>query len=538
MQRNRVLLSDVDELIRSVFETHELIKKINIPVQIGVLNGAISRPYISLQPPPISMVDQIQFETLDIYLEPDRGNMPPSLLFYAGPAVNTSGGGNRESLSSDDFLAVMHTTQPQSIQVLWRLGNSSGSAPQLGFTVSGPTEIFLTRVGTQFELQASGGTLMDPTRSGINHNCSLLFHSTTNTVYYIGGSPEGVELADMIPPMYSSFIGSYQLILFGGEMWSMWDYRSRSVTGTASFVSDLQISNSLWRPSGSDYSLSFDGEGYVKPKVFASGFADPNNRLRFRIRPRSTEGLVAFLYDPQRNVSVEVACKNAVAFFILKWSGGEVMFDRSLTGTDLDELSAQIIYSPSQRRVGIDFGNDRSIKDVQNFESLNDFSQVQAWFGGVKESMLTAPFVPSITNTSFRGCLTLRINNPSDLHVFSEQSFIENYLRSNVQKGISGTCLTTVYLFICLLPQYDHLSSSSPPHSIQSHVSELGFNGTDHLVYNELVVETKPNEATNSREVNPGEQFTLALSFWPEALSGVIIVSRSTSGVSVNHCQV
>lgn len=58
--------------------------QINSPVQL--INSNVERSYLSLQPPPGRAIDDnIQFETLDLYLWTGSQFGVPSLLFYAGP---------------------------------------------------------------------------------------------------------------------------------------------------------------------------------------------------------------------------------------------------------------------------------------------------------------------------------------------------------------------------------------------------------------------------------------------------------------------
>ena len=156
---------------------------------------------------------------------------------------------DRSSLTNADYIAITATSQ-NSIELDWRLGPNNGSTVFESFSISTSAEIFLTRVGTQLELQASGGTLQRFVRNGVEQqNCSLVFKPVPNTVYYIGGRPEGIELVSSVPAAVNSFIGTYQLILFNGDLWTLWDYRSRSNTNFFDFNTHSRTENTVWFPS-------------------------------------------------------------------------------------------------------------------------------------------------------------------------------------------------------------------------------------------------------------------------------------------------
>ena len=431
-------------------DMHDLIKVINSAAVMRPTES-IQRPYISLQPPPSTMGpnDHFQFETLNMYLTADMGYTPPALLFYAGPAVDTVRGGDRSSLIEADFIAIM--ALPDKIEVRWRLGPNIGMVSE-SLQITTSSEIFVTRVGSQLELFATAETLRNPVQSGTQLNCSLLFRATSNTVYYVGGRPDGVELANRVPQTLNSFIGTYQLILFGGDVWTMWDYRSRSNTDFLDFNTNNRAPNNVLNLVSNRQTISFDGNGYVRSITMFTGIRTParNYEFNFQYRSRSTEGLMAYLFDRQRNVSLEVAFIGGELHAELRWRSGIVTDRRPIISMDFDSGSYIIQYSVFLGGIAFD-GDILSFKSTPNFETFEDMSMVEAWFGGVDVSMLKEPFVPRITNSSFNGCITFSISSDSETHHVFDNSFEENYLKSPVQQRLSGICFKTVCvcLYIC-----------------------------------------------------------------------------------------
>ena len=395
----------------------------------------------------------LQFETLDIYLTPDVGYTTPALLFYAGPAVSRND--DRSSLTNADYIAITATSQ-NSIELDWRLGPNNGSTVFESFSISTSAEIFLTRVGTQLELQASGGTLQRFVRNGVEQqNCSLVFKPVPNTVYYIGGRPEGIELVSSVPAAVNSFIGTYQLILFNGDLWTLWDYRSRSNTNFFDFNTHSRTENTVWFPSPTGLQgelLSFDGNGYVQPIVMATQTLGDSAGYQFYFRARSTEGLLAYMFDRERNVSMEVAFSDGQLHVEMRWNGEIIRYSRTMVNTDLEPQSANqgdliIQYSAAALQVSSTSRSTlfRQGRDFQSpFRSFGNLRSVKAWFGGIDPSMLEEPFVPRITRQGFRGCFTFELVSPGpSVHVF-DFGFLENYLMSQVQQQISGNCIRTV----------------------------------------------------------------------------------------------
>ena len=469
MNRNSDLLEDIDSLIRSVIETHDLIKTVNAPTVLR-RNTEISRPFISLQPPPaiFGRNELLQFETLDIYLTPDTGYMTPALLFYAGPAVDTSRGSDRSSLTDADYIAITATTNNR-VELAWRLGSNTGAISQ-AFSIGSQTEVFVTRVGSQLELQVSGGPLEAPTRRVVQQNCSLVFQSVSNTVYYIGGRPEEVELVSSVPATINSFVGTYQLILFNGDLWTLWDYRSRSNTDFFDFNTHASADNNAWFPSSRSIQgelLSFDGNGYVRPTVMAPASFTNAGEYQFYFRVRSTKGLLAYMFDRERNVSMEVALRDGQLHVEMRWDSEVITYSRPMLATDLDPPSSRlgdllIQYRSNAvqiRSSGVDMIYFQSRGDFQSsFRSFGDLRRVEAWFGGVDPSMIEEPFVPRITRQGFRGCFIIELHGTSSGTVFPfilRNGFLENYLMSPVQQHISGTCIGTVSACSTLLLVYN-----------------------------------------------------------------------------------
>lgn len=81
-----------------------------------LVDSNLERSYLSLQPPPGRIIeDDIQFETLDLYLWTGPQFSVPSLLFYAGPVYQEG---------VDDISAQIETTSSE-VRMLWRLWSKS-----------------------------------------------------------------------------------------------------------------------------------------------------------------------------------------------------------------------------------------------------------------------------------------------------------------------------------------------------------------------------------------------------------------------------
>lgn len=457
ISENSELIVDIDKLIVRVSRTHNLVKKINSPTSLVSENS-----YLILQPPPnrLQSDDSILVDTIDIYIFFDDVDYPtPALVFYAGPVSDNPGD---ELLSSGDYIAItIEQENPNDINnfnsivsLLWRVGQGEGILEvTLQFDFTG--EIYVTRVGSQFELQVgqSDNALTTTEHRRINStvsNDSLLFHVTPQTEYLIGGRPSNASLA-LNETEYQSFEVEYNLLLINGELWSLWDYSKRSNTDFLSgFFNfhDAAFKNVWLRASQNlvtNFVLSFDGSGYLKPSQFIDSTVDTTGDttafVTIYILPLSVSGLVLYLYDETSGLSVEVALVDGSVAIMYN---GDIKNSRMLTGADFDAtngLTIGVVYSPVHSQIVNPFITDTEFIGA---EFLKFSPDTQAWLGGVKESELKPPFVPKLTNESFRGCLDITYTI-SDISFFQQSIIRSDYLGPNaILMGVSGTCLATV----------------------------------------------------------------------------------------------
>ena len=453
LQQNSDIISQIETLIANVGDTHDLVRRINSPALFQQ-----NQPYISMQPPPGRNLDRgIQFESLNMHLIPNSPNTPV-LLFYAGPVVEEGSPGNESVLGNEDFIAITSedTNNNEDMLLLqWRIGNSEGSINE-ELTLNAISEIFVTRTGSMFELQGAkgGASLQAPTRNVSVIERALLFQMTDNTEFLVGGKPLSAKLAIADYDKYNSFLGQFGLVLFNGAVWSLWDYRRRSETVFVNgFIRVITDNNIPWiprkNPTSSTNVLSFDGTGYLKPKQFIqSGSFVSGSRIFLYIRTESLEGLVFYMYDELENVDLEVAFYNGFLYIRLGQPNvqNEILVSRQIENIDFDETSITL------SRIGtfIILGGNFPSTVMQATSFFSDLTQVGVWYGGVKEDQLSESFRPKITTKSYRGCFDIDIDiqtEPSTQEVLEQTDFfVENYLESSIQKGMSATCLRTVSL--------------------------------------------------------------------------------------------
>ena len=451
LQQNSDIISEIETLIANVGDTHDLVRRINSPALFQQ-----NQAYISMQPPPGRNLDRgIQFESLDMHLIPNSPNTPV-LLFYAGPVVEEGSPGNESVLDNEDFIAITSedtNTNEDMLLLQWRIGNSKGSVSE-ELTLNAISEIFVTRTGSMFELQgAKGGAFLQaPTRNVSVIEGALLFKMTDNTEFLMGGKPLSAKLAIADYDKYNSFLGQFGLVLFNGAVWSLWDYRRRSETVFVNGFTRVETdSNIPWIPGKNPISrtnvLSFDGTGYLKPKQFIeSGLFTSDSAIILYIRTESLEGLVFYMYDESQNVDLEVAFYDGSLYIRLGQpdAQNEIMVSRQIQNIDFDETTITL------RQIGTFFFISGSfpVTTMPMTSFFSDLTQVGVWYGGVKEDLLPESFRPKITTKSYRGCFDIDIEIEGNRQEVLEQTnfFVENYLESPIQKGMSATCLRTVSL--------------------------------------------------------------------------------------------
>ena len=320
-------------------------------------------------------------------------------------------------------------------------------------------EIYITRVGSQFELQfgrtrndLKAGTMGMNLHSNIT-DASLLFHVTPRTEYIFGGVPPNAVLALPEANKYASFDAEYNLLLVNGELWSLWDYSKRSDTDllhTTTFNFHQPAFQNLWLKTTNledqnDYVLSFDGSSYLKPARFVDENRGLPGDITLYIRPVNVDGLILFLYDEKENSSIEVAMENG-SISVLYNGGNKQTTKLEPKNYGSEKVTVRIRW---RRDDDIILVSNRFIAMTGTTFDLGQFfnsglspTTTHAWMGGVKKSELKFPFVPKLTNESFRGCLGIDYGN-NDL--FTQSNIRDNYFSPDaIIKGVSGNCLMTV----------------------------------------------------------------------------------------------
>ncbi len=448
IQENIDIISDIDKLLLTVDATHELLKRINSPATFEA-SGSIN-PYISLQPPPgiQGFNDSIQFDSLEIYLNADSNYNSPSILFYAGPLVEEGSHSNESILTSEDYLAIIDQRVPSdALTVEWRIGGNTDSI-SISYTIADQKQLYLRRVGSMFELSAGfEDNAVAPSSNYMLVEGSLLFKITENTVFLIGGQPPGSLLAISNQEVYGSLSGTLDLLLYNGDLWSIWDYRRRSDTNfiARQFIRHEAAQDNVFVVASlvSANVLSFDGNGYLKPKQFIDqGMFNPSSisAIVINYRLSSLEGLIMFLYDPVTSVSIEVAVYDGNIQAMLNDGVNTPRYMKMILNDDFNDGGMLTIRFANNLLL---FDNQQT---VESFITFTDLTRVQAWFGGVILDQLPDTIRPSITTKRFRGCVNVIIDIGSQQRNLFGQGdfFVENYLNSGIQKDISATCFESV----------------------------------------------------------------------------------------------
>ena len=443
IRQNNDILSDIETLLRTVDSTHKLLEKINSPAVFEEA-GSI-KPYVSLQPPPGvgDNEETIQFDSLELYLNANGLYRSPGLLFYAGPLVEPGTPGNDSTLA-EDYLAIVDNAG-NTISVEWRIGSNAGTN-SMEYDIADESQVYLRRTGSMFELMAGfDAPLPTPIRDFTLLEGSLLFTTSPNTVFLVGGRPASSRLALNNYENYGSISGTLDLLLYNGDNWTPWNYRRRSNTTFIGLYNRhmAAISNTYVPLSASTANvLSFDGTGYIRPSQFVERqiFGSNNNRIRIDYRLNSFEGLLMYLYDPVTSMSIEVGVSNGHLMVLLKDGVNDNMYQRALKSEDFDEGSLLMEFSSGRVRL------DNNNEFIFLFVSFTDLTRLQAWFGGVSSNHLSEPFQPTITTKGIRGCISVTVTASSINDDIFRQTpfFVENYLNSPIQNGVSGTCFESV----------------------------------------------------------------------------------------------
>jgi hypothetical protein len=492
LQQNNDIMTEIDSLLDRVSDTHSLIGKVNSPVRLAA-NGDIN-PYVSLQPPP-GQGPNITIATVDMYLYPDAGYTPPALLFYAGPIIDSSSNDTRP-IENEDFMALTTELSPRRVTLRWRIGGRSNSLSQ-NFDITSDTEVYVTQSGSMFQLKVINPVIPEPVRNTdiTGADGDVIFRATDSTVYLVGGFPPNTRTA--LPAGYRSHSGLVHLLLVNGELWSLWNYRNRSMTTfTGEFRTVKGVTDNAWTTSSRSTSnpLSFDGDGYVHPiQLLPSGTFAPLSTLRFFIYVKGVEdGLIAFMYDPQTNVSLEMAVYEGNIHIIIRGpTFDDVVYTRSITAGDLSGSSNELLYAFSRGQYIIRYRHSGINNDLRRneFQFFTDLTRLEVWFGGVRVDQLPVDVRPSLTTRGFKGCLDMEVVISNVITPVFDNGFEEFYIRSDEKTRLSGTCLRNT------------------PTTIAS------FNGSGYLTFNEVQSVPKINDPTTNIDLD--DKLVISLSYYP-----------------------
>jgi hypothetical protein len=516
---NDRIVKDIDSLIARLSSVHTSIAMINSPVRLSSEPAASEEvPYLSLQPPPGRQLEGVvQFEDLDLYMWPSARYQTPSLLFYAGPVRFPEQQNGTEPDTREDVVWLM--AEEDQLRLGWELGGYHANKTY-PIRVEGESQLRLTRDGSQFQLQFSpSAEEVLQERSLVNG--SLLFHSSHRTAFLLGGWPHGAQLGTEAAPLPLSslrgFEGQFQLALFNGLLWGLWNVRSTSATdfiGEREFRRNALTRSVVWHANPgflrTASTLSFDGSGYLFTEQFGTEteFATFAAFLSVILYLRSNDagqGLVMYAYQPQESVSLEVFLRDGqINVLISRHDTSEVLVNHTETTSGEEEDLVSISYVPAARRYLI---NDRVFNNVLGSRFFTNLQEVRAWFGGVKEDQLEDSYVPH-EKVGYFGCLDMyvRRNFDSVFEIFRGSSFTDHYLNSPLQSGLSATCYATVY------------------------VREVSFAaGAEGLAYTYLPLPPRPSPCLTSSSTH-----TLSLSVLPLEGDGYILAARDQgSTVSV-----
>ncbi|XP_069830960.1 laminin subunit alpha-4 isoform X2 [Dendropsophus ebraccatus] len=249
---------------------------------------------------------------------------------------------------------------------------------------------------------------------------SLLDLEPHNTVFYVGGVPEGFKLPDSLN--LPSFVGCLELASVNDEVVSLYNFRDKHNINTV--TSPPCRRNRLAFTQSRAASYFFDGSGYaVIRNIEKRGRFTQVTRFDIEVRTAVDNALIFLMVNGTKFFSLEVQDGYLRLLYDFGFSKGPVLLDDSMKKAQINDAryhEISVIYHNSKKMILV--VDRKHVKSVDNDKTSIPFTDI--FIGGAPSTILQSMRTHLAADIAFRGCMKGFQFQKKDFNLLEEQDTI------------------------------------------------------------------------------------------------------------------
>ncbi|KAM3930337.1 laminin subunit alpha-4 [Leptodactylus fuscus] len=249
---------------------------------------------------------------------------------------------------------------------------------------------------------------------------SLLDLDPQNTVFYVGGVPEGFKLPDSLN--LPSFVGCLELASVNDDIVSLYNFQKKYNINTV--TSPPCRRNRLAFTQSRAASYYFDGSGYaVIRNIEKRGRFTQVTRFDIEVRTSVDNALIFLMVNGTKFFSLEIQDGYLRLLYDFGFSQGPVLLDDSMKKAQINDAryhEISVIYHNSKKMILV--VDRKHVKSVDNDKTSIPFTDI--FIGGAPSPILQSMRTHLAADIAFRGCMKGFQFQKKDFNLLEEQDTI------------------------------------------------------------------------------------------------------------------
>lgn len=246
---------------------------------------------------------------------------------------------------------------------------------------------------------------------------SLLDLDPQNTVFYVGGVPEGFKLPDSLN--LPNFVGCLELASLNDDVVSLYNFRNKYNINTV--TSPPCRRNRLAFTQSRAASYFFDGSGYaVIRNIEKRGRFTQVTRFDIEVRTSVDNALIFLMVNGTKFFSLEIQDGYLRLLYDFGFSKGPVLLDDSMKKAQINDAryhEISVIYHNSKKMILV--VDRKHVKSVDNDKTSIPFTDI--FIGGAPSHVLQSMRTHLAADIGFRGCMKGFQFQKKDFNLLEEQ---------------------------------------------------------------------------------------------------------------------
>ncbi|XP_044146323.1 laminin subunit alpha-4 [Bufo gargarizans] len=249
---------------------------------------------------------------------------------------------------------------------------------------------------------------------------SLLDLEPENTVFYVGGVPDGFKLPHSLN--LPSFVGCLELASVNDDVVSLYNFREKYNINTV--TSPPCRRNRLAFTQSRAASYFFDGSGYaVIRNIEKRGRFTQVTRFDIEVRTPVDNALIFLMVNGTKFFSLEIQDGYLRLLYDFGFSKGPVLLDDSMKKAQINDAryhEISVIYHNSKKMILV--VDRKHVKSVDNDKTSIPFTDI--FIGGAPSHILQSMRTHLAADVAFRGCMKGFQFQKKDFNLLEEQDTI------------------------------------------------------------------------------------------------------------------